>query len=104
MERVVLVHGVTHRVLHDGLHDEAGHHDFAAALLDAHALDDAVLAEARLLDVQVALRLLDLGGQRDERLRVLERPPVEHGELAQQVTGLGGVGARERRDGVERVE
>ena len=95
---------MSHSVLNNGLHDEGGHLDLAATGLHVLGQHDAVLAKARLLDGEVAARLLELGPQRDGRLGALERAAVEDRELAQQVAGPRGVGAGERRNGVERVE
>ena len=64
----------------------------------------AVLAKARLLKGEVALGLGDLPRNRNQRTRVVERGAVERRELAQQLAGAQRIGARKRRNGVERVE
>lgn len=64
----------------------------------------AVLAEARQLEHEVTLGLLELAAELDQVAGILERAAVELRELAQQRTGARRVGARERRDGVDGVE
>lgn len=53
---------------------------------------------------QLQLNADKLDLEREQRLRALQRGAVKGRELAQQVARLGGVGAREARDGIERVE
>ena len=64
----------------------------------------AVLAKACLLKGEVALGLGDLTRNRNQRTRVIERGAVERRELAQQLAGAQRIGARKRRNGVERIE
>ena len=104
VERPIVAHGVAHRVLHHRLHDERRHQHVAAARRDVLALLDTVLAKARVLEAQVAPRLLELARERDELVGALERLAIEDRELTEQRPGLRGVCAREGGEGVDRVE
>ena len=95
---------MAHRVLHQGLDQERrNHHVLDLGLHVANQLQ-AVLAETRQLEHEVALRLLELAAELDQVAGILKRAAVELRELAQQRAGTRGVGARERSDGVDGVE
>ena len=65
--------------------------------------DPQPLAEAGLLEDEVALGVAQLVGQRGVLTAAAQRVAGEVGELEQQLAGPVGVGAHERRDGGERV-
>ena len=95
---------MAHGVFHKRLHHECRHHHAFQARLDIDVNGKAVFAEPRHFEREVTHRLLDLARQLEQIVGILECAAIEHGELAQQHAGAIGVGAHERRDGVDGVE
>ena len=96
------VEAVPHRVLDERLHDEERHRDRQHLGRDPQR-DPQPVAEAGLLEHEVALGVAQLVGQRGELAAAAQRVPGEVGELEQQLARPVGIGPGERRDRGERV-
>ena len=93
---------VAHGVLDERLHREVGHGDRQHLGRDEQG-DLEPLAEAGLLEHEVALDVAQLLGQRGERAARAQRVAGEVGEVDEQLAGPVGVGAHERGDRGEAV-
>lgn len=100
----VIAHAMPHGVLDNRLDYKGRDQRVLDILGDIEGRQYAVLAKARLLKGKVALGLGDLTRNRNQGTRVVERGTVERRELTQQLAGAQRIGARKRRDGVERVK
>ena len=93
---------VAHGVLHQRLQRQHRHDRLQHLRVDLHPHAQP-LAEARLLEPQVLLDVLELVGQRHVRALARERVADELGELDQQLARLLRARVDERGDGGERV-
>ena len=93
---------MAHGVLHQRLHREHGHDRGQHLGRDAHPHVEPV-AEARLLEPQVLLDVVQLVGQRHVGAVAAERVAGELGELGQQLARLLGLRVDRVRDRGERV-
>ena len=91
------------RVLDEGLDEERrqAHGERVGCRID---LDLELRPEARLLEREVALDVLELLGDRDELAGTGERPAAIVREGEDQLAGSVGIGADEARDRVQAVE
>ena len=91
------------RVFDERLHEKRRHHHLVGRGADA-AVDDEVVAEARLLELEVRLDVPHLVGERDELRGLAQRGAAVLGERRDQMPRLVRLRADKRRDRVERVE
>ena len=94
---------VLDRVLDERLHEKRRHHHLVGRGADA-AVDHEVVAEARLLELEVRLDVPHLIGERDELRRLAQRGAAVLRKRRDQMPRLVRLRADKRRDRVERVE
>ncbi len=94
---------VLDRVFDERLHEQWGkpHGQRVSVRHDRHL---ELRAEPRLLELEIALDVTQLVGERDELTRLHEPAPQMIGEREHEPACALGLGADERRDRVQRVE